>query len=235
MIGEPRRVEKPPDTWKPPIKRHRDVPWRSWLYAPPAFLDWLLAFAERVDMRRRAVHPVAPDSLIGFERATYREPSIALRDHVRLGPGDPIVYLHFRNDRIRARVGRGWNIESRRAVRRDLARVAAWAGSQQPGERPVAIRATTILGPLLRHEGWEIRERRNTLRARVDDWFERWLLAHWGLGGRQRLERRRPLVSVDAWLSADAFVAKYGGKPSLAVSCNGRGRDGVASGSRPRR
>jgi hypothetical protein len=185
----------------------------SWLYVPPPFLDRLLVFAERVDRHRRHIRPVTPAGYTAIEHGRHAGPALTLRDGTRLEPGDPLVLLHFRNEHIRTAAGHGWNARGWRRVHDELAIVARWAAGLPDGGRPVAFRATTILDAFLRREGWLIVPRPRTFANRVEDWFMRWLLAHWATGGRARLDADRPLESVDGWLSRGEFEARYAGSP----------------------
>jgi hypothetical protein len=191
---------------------------RGWLYAPPPFLDPLLVFAERVDRRLRHVRPVTPNGFIAVELGRHRGGPVLLPDGTRVGPGDPLVKVHFRNERIRTQGGRGWNAQGWRRIRLEMAIVADWATRLPPGRRPVAFRGTTILDALLRREGWLVRPRPRTFVNRVEDWFMRWLLAHWAPAGRARLDDDRRLGSVDGWLSRAEFEARYAGRRASPAS-----------------
>ena len=181
------------------------------VYTGPLFwLDPVLALAERVDRRRRGLRAVRADGVLAVELTRYSGPLVLLHDGCRVAPGDVVVVMHFRNDRIRAAATSGWHAGIRRLAREDLATLAAWCRSRPAGEQPVALRATTLLGPLLRRDGWEIRPRARTWRARLDDWFMRWLLRHWRRPDAGPSRRRiSTLVSVDAWLSAAALERRF--------------------------
>jgi hypothetical protein len=185
---------------------------------PPEWLDWLLAFLERVDRRRRGVRPARRDGMLAIELARHGEDPVRLVDGTIVRRGDQVCHVHFRNERVRALSGAGWQAAARHAAGVDLAVIAGWWQSLDPARRPVAFRATTILVPLIRREGWEIHPRAPTLRARVDDWFMRWLLLHWSPGGRDRLRRHPRLASVDGWLSGPAFVSRYAPAATEATS-----------------
>lgn len=177
---------------------------------PLVWLDPVLALAERVDRRRRGLRPVRVDGVLAVELVRYREPAILLRDGCRVATGDVVAVMHFRNDRVRAVATSGLNAALWRIAREDLGALAAWCRSRPPGERPVALRATTLLGPLLRRDGWEIRPRRPSLRARLDDWYMRWLLRHWGRADAAGHGRgASTLESVDCWLSASALDRRF--------------------------
>jgi hypothetical protein len=184
-------------------------PDRGWLYVAPSWLDPVLALAERVDRRRRHIRAVRPEGLLGLELARHTGNPIVLRDGTRVVAGDLVVVLHFRNERVRALATSGWHPGARRAGRQDLTALAAWVRGLPTTDRPVALRATTLFEAILRREGWDIRPRERTLRTRVDDWFMRWLVAHWSGEGRQRLWRRQDWRSVDGWLSCREFLEHY--------------------------
>jgi hypothetical protein len=191
---------------------------RSWFVVAPAWLDWLLAFLERVDRRRRRVRMARRRGMIAIELTRHGEAPVSLADGTVVRRGDLVCLIHFWNERVRQLAGSGWQTAARRVAGDDLATIAAWWRSLDPAGRPVAFRGTTILGPLMRREGWEIRPREPSLRARVDDWFMRWLLVHWSPEGRDRLRRHPAPVSVDAWLSGPAFESLYRAAGSATTS-----------------
>lgn len=127
---------------------------------------------------------------------------------------DLVAEVHLDNLRVREVVGRdGWF--GIRCARQDLAAIARWTATRAPGERPVALHASSLLAPLAVRAGFEIVPRPRTARTRLDDWFLRWLLARWSPDGRARLARGRGrLRSADVWLSADALVARYAPGPA---------------------
>jgi YkoP domain len=190
-----------------------DRPAHRAVYAGPLFwLDRVLALAERVDRRRRGLRPVRAGGVLAVELSRYRGPPVVLVDGSRVGPGDVVAVMHFRNDRVRAVSTSGWHAELWRIAREDLSVLAGWCRSRPPAARPVALRATTLLGSLLRRDGWEIRQRTPSPRARLDDWFMRWLLRYWGHpdpAGHRR--HASTLVSVDCWLSASALERRFPG------------------------
>lgn len=181
------------------------------VYTGPLFwLDPVLALAERVDRRRRRLRPVRADGVLAVELTRYRGPPLLLHDGSPVAPGDVVAVMHFRNDRVRAVATSGLHMGLWRIAREDLSVLAGWCRSQPPAERPVALRATTLLGPLLRRDGWEIRPRTRTWRARLDDWFMRWLLRHWGrIDAAGHGRRTSTLAATDCWLSASTLERRF--------------------------
>jgi hypothetical protein len=189
----------------------RDVDWEAGRSVAPAWLDPILSLAEVVDRRRRHIRPVGSDGLLGLELGRHRGRPVRLSDGSLVPPGAPVGYLHLRNDRVRALASTGWQLAGYRAGRADLAELVRWWERQPTVERPVAFTATTILGPFIRREGWEVKPRRRTPRARLDEWWMSWLMVHFNVAGRERLIRRHHrLRSADVWLSAPELVARYG-------------------------
>jgi hypothetical protein len=181
--------------------------------APP-WLDPILSLAEVVDRRRRHIRPIRADGLLGLELGQHRGGLVRLSDGSVIPPGAPVGYMHLRNDRVRALASNGWQITGYREGRADLAALARWYERQPTAERPVAFTSTTILGPLIRREGWQVVPRRRTWRARLDEWWMSWLMVHFGLAGRKRLTRpHRRLDSAEVWLSAPELVGRYGKEP----------------------
>lgn len=179
--------------------------------SPSPLIYPFLAAWERLDRWRRRIRHLRPDALLGFELARHRGRVVVLADGTRVRPGDPIARVHLRNPLVASLVEGDWLTAGFREARNDLRRFAAWARSQPPGKRPVAWRGTSILWPLARRAGFEVRTRRRTAWARLEDWHFRSLMARWGLRGRARLERgHNPLRSAEAWLSGAELERRYG-------------------------
>jgi hypothetical protein len=180
----------------------------------PAWLDPVFSLAEVVDRRRRNIRPIRQDGLLSVELGRHRGGLVRLADGSLVPPGAPVGYLHLRNDRVRALASDGWQLAGYRAARADLAALARWCERQPKAERPVAFTSTTILGPLIRREGWEVRPGRRTRRARLDEWWMSWLMVHFGLVGRERLTKpHHRLDSMEVWLGAAELMARYGKEP----------------------
>jgi hypothetical protein len=177
----------------------------------PLWLDPILSLAEVVDRRRRHIRPIRRDGLLGLELGRHRGRSVRLADGTIVLPGVPVGYLHLRNDRVEALSTRGWQLAGYREARADLAALTRWWEREPMDERPVAFTATTILGPFAKREGWEVRPRLRTWRARLDAWWMSWLLVRFSLDGRERLTRlHHRLDSAEVWLSALELAARYG-------------------------
>lgn len=185
--------------------------------APP-WLDPILSLAEVVDRRRRHIRAIRRDGVLGLEIGRHHGLSLCLSDGAIVEPGAPVGYLHLRNDRVGMLAGRGWQRAGYRVARADLAALGRWWERQPERERPVAFTATTILAPFARRDGWELRPRTLSPRARLDDWWMSWLLVHFNLAGRGRLARaHHRLRSSEVWLSGPALAARYGGGPSTTT------------------
>jgi hypothetical protein len=180
----------------------------------PRWLDPILSLAEAVDRRRRRIRPIRREGLLGLEVGRHRGQLIRLSDGSTVPSGARVGHLHLRNDRVGALAMNGWQLRGYREARADLAALACWWKRQPVVERPVAFAGTTILGPLIRRDGWEVRSRRRTWRARLDEWWMSWLMIHFGLAGRERLTRRHHRLDLaEVWLSAAELVARYGQGP----------------------
>lgn len=177
----------------------------------PRWLDPILLLAERINRSRVGVRPIRRGGILGLEVTRYHGQPRQLADGTLVRDGAPIGRVHLLNDRIRPIAKVGWQREGWRVGEDDLIALAAWWSAQPAARRPLAFRATTIHGPLAARAGFELQARPQTPKARLDDWWMRWLLVHYGLAGRARLRRGHgPLESVDAWLSAASLVARYG-------------------------
>jgi hypothetical protein len=194
--------------WAPEMpEQHRRRPHRP---APPALLDPILQRWEQLDRRRRRIRPIRARGVVGIEFARHGGDPLTLADGTRVRWGDPIGILHLDNRRGRELAQPGWQSGGMPAARLDLATLAAWATRQPAGQRPVAYTGTTLLAPLARRLGFELRPHPRTARARLDDWFMRWLMAHWSPAGRARLQRgHTPLRSSDIWLSDRALQQRF--------------------------
>jgi hypothetical protein len=181
--------------------------------AAPRLLDPILATWERVDRRRRRIHPVRHGALLGVEFRTHAGPPLRLADGTTIRPGDPIGELHLDNARVREVVAaHGWS--GVRFVLHDLPFLARWASRPDLGPRPIAFHAGGLLAPLAARAGFEVRPRRRSPRARLDEWYLRWLMGHWSPAGRARLARGHSrLRSANAWISTEALVLRYGAAP----------------------
>lgn len=182
--------------------------------AAPGFLDPILALVERVDRRLRRVTPIQPEGVLGLERRRHHGAAVTLADGTRIRDGDPAWIIHFDNARLRQVATAGWQTEGFRLALDDLRALAAWHAAQPAHARPVAYTGISVLGPLMRRAGFELRPRRRTPWVRLEDWYLRSLLARWAPAGRDRLSRgHRPLLTEEVWLSGDALLGRYGSSP----------------------
>jgi len=181
--------------------------------APP-FLDPVLAIVERIDRAVRRIRPLGPDALLGIERHRHRGAEVTLSDGTVVRPGDPAWIIHFDNRRMVQLAGSAWPLEAWRAARRDLRRLAELHRGLRREERPVAYTGITVLAPLTRRAGFEVRDRRRTPEVLLEDWYLRSVLARWARAGRGRLTQGHgPLVTRVAWMSAAELLRRYGDPP----------------------
>jgi len=137
------------------------------------------------------------------ELRRHRGRPVTLTDGTLVQPGAPIGEIHLDNERVREVVTRSGLGAGIRAGSEDLAAIARWARDLPPETRPIAYHGTTLLVPFARRFGWEIHERRPGPWPALQDWYLRWLMAHFSVEGRRRLERgRRPLRSAEVWISS---------------------------------
>ncbi|HEX5466396.1 MAG TPA: hypothetical protein VFW92_06940 [Candidatus Limnocylindrales bacterium] len=213
--------------------------WRS---APSRLLDPVLSLAERIDRRRRGIRAVRAEGLLGLELQRWGGPEVSLEDGARVGRGDLIGEMHVLGGRATELGQPGWQAPGLQAGHADLRALASWAATRPAALRPVAYHGLTIHAAFPRREGWQISPRRRTLRARLDEWYMRWLLARWSREGRSRLQRGHGrLESVEIWLSAAGLQARYGRPPGSTDPAtapdprDGRGRPATErSSARPR-
>ncbi len=178
---------------------------------PPRLLDPILTRWEQVDRRRRRIRPIRRNGVLGLEFGRYDGPPVVLSDGTAIHRGDPVAMVHIENANMRAVATSEWQTRGLAEARADLRSLADWAARQPEERRPVAYIGFTLMGPLARRVGFEVHPRPRTWRTRLDDWFLRWLMAHWSPGGRDRLRRGAgALRSSDVWLSHAALQRRYG-------------------------
>ncbi len=204
------RRTSPPARWRPP-----STCWPASLRplrrpAAPSLLGPILDAWDRVARRRRHIRPARHGALLGVELRRHPGPDVVLADGVVVRRGHLIGEIHIDNARMRDIARReGWFAIER--ARDDLRAIARWTATQALDGRPVAYHATSLLGPLAARAGFDTEPRRRTARARLDEWYLRWLLARWSVDGRGRLARGHGRLRLDeCWLSADALVARHG-------------------------
>lgn len=173
-------------------------------------IDPVLAIWERVDRRRRAIRLIRPGGVLGLEVRRYRGSALTLSDGTIVRPGDPLGLIHFENARLGSLAVEGWQTVGWREGRADLRQLAAWAREQASRARPVAYTGTTLLWPIARRAGFEVRARRWTRWARIEDAYFRSLLRRWNPPARTRLRRGGELRSAVVWLSDAALQRRYG-------------------------
>jgi len=180
-----------------------------------------------VDRRRRHIRPVRPDGLLGVELRRHRGRDVRLRDGTLVRRGDRIAEIHLRNERVREAVGRrGWTAIA--DAREDLEALLRWCARQPEADRPAAVHAYTILGPLLVRGGFERRPRRQTPRARLDGWFMRWLMGRFSASGASRLAAGHgALQPADFWLPVPRPPGAGGSDPIGRIGGEGQHVEGA--------
>ena len=205
----------------------------SRLPAPPGFLDAIIALAERIDRRRLGLHPIGPGSLVCVRLDRHRGPAVRLADGTVVADGDVVGWIHLDNAAVRRVAADSWEVEGLGAARRDLAELSARARDAPASARPVAYTGATILWPLARRVGFEVRDRRPSFRVRLEDWYLRGVLAHWSRAGRARLGKGRGVLRTrEVWLSAAALQRRYGEPARGAASDLPGGEPAAAAGAR---
>jgi hypothetical protein len=205
----------------PRLHRPEPAPGRD--AAPPAWAEPLFAFIERVDRRRLGIRPVRRRGIAGLSLRRHRGPDVVLRDGTRIREGHLIGDIHMDNARIFEEVAAGAG-QARLADigRADARALVRWRRKQPPGQQPVAFYGATILWPLMRRMGAEVREREQTNRVKWEDWYLRGVLRRWSRHGDARLELGRgELRTMECWISAAEFERRYGTEPAVAAAERG--------------
>lgn len=184
--------------------------------AAPRVLDPVLGLVERVDRRRRHIVPARAHGTLGIERGVRRGRAVTLADGTVVEPGDPLWTIHFDNARVRQLANDDWQSAGFAAAREDLRAMAVRLPRLPEASRPVALTGVTLLWPLARRVGCEVRERRRTPWVRLEDWYLRSLLARWSRQGRARLGHgHKSLRSREVWISTAELLRRYGEPPPL--------------------
>lgn len=187
--------------------RHR--PWVA-----PRLIDPILAIVERVDRWRRGIEPVRPGSILGVEPDRHRGHAVRLSDGTPVRRGALIWNVHFDNARLRQLAARGWQRSAYAVANEDLREMARRVARLPPQDRPAALFGVTLLAPLTRRVGFELRERPGTAWVRLEDWYLRSLLARWSPWGRRRIARGHgDLRTRETWLSTAELLRRYGEPP----------------------
>ena len=180
--------------------------------APPGWLEPVLRPIERLERRLRHIRPIRRGGLLCVEFTRFCGESIMLADGTSVKRGDLIAELHFDNRRARELGARGWQLAGLRAAHDDLAALAAWSRARPADRRPVAYRAETILGPLARRAGFEVRDAPSDRLRCLRAWYLRGLLARWSPQGRRRLARGHGGLRLRVtWLSDAQLRRRFSG------------------------
>lgn len=187
--------------------RHR--PWVA-----PHLIDPVLALVERIDRRRRGIRSVRPGSILGIEPDRHRGEAFRLADGTEIRRGAPIWTVHFDNARLRALATEGWQRPAYAVADGDLREMARQVARLPAPDRPLALFGVTLLAPLTRRVGFELRDRRRTPWVRLEDWYLRSILVRWSPWGRRRISRGHgDLRTREAWLSTGELLRRYGEPP----------------------
>ena len=140
------------------MTRSRRPPWVA-----PRVIDPILALVERIDRRLRRINPVRDGSILGIERTRHRGPDVTLADGTAVGDGSPLWTIHFDNARLRELAARWVADACLRGGRCRPARDRRTRCVASPVDaRPVALCGVTLLAPLTRRVGFELRDRKRT-------------------------------------------------------------------------
>jgi YkoP domain len=188
----------------------QDAGMPSWAVAAPRFLDPVLALAERIDRRVRGLRPIREGGVLHLELRRHRGAPVALADGTVVRAGDRKGIIHFDNRRVRELASNGWQAAGFRQAREDFAELARWHAAQPPEERPAAYFGVTLLAPLARRLGFEVRPRPRSAWTAVEDWYLRSLLARWARTGRARVDPRlHRLGARQTWMSAAELLRRH--------------------------
>lgn len=185
---------------------------RPWV--APRLIDPILAIVERIDRWRRGIEPVRPGSILGIEPNRHAGPLVRLSDGTPVPRGALIWTVHFDNARLRQLAAQGWQRSAYAVANEDLREMARRVVLLRAEDRPAALFGVTLLAPLTRRVGFELRERRRTAWVRLEDWYLRSLLARWSPWGRRRIARGHgDLRTRETWLSTGELLRRYGEPP----------------------
>jgi len=184
---------------------------RGSVTAPARLLDPVMALIERIDRRRRGIHPIRARAVLGLQLRRHHGRPVTLADGTVVRPGDLVGSLHFDNLRMRELTASGSLAPAWTQGRGDLAAMAAWSAGRDHSVRPVAYWGEGLHGAFAARVGFELRARSRTPYRRLQDWYFRGLMARWSLQGGRRLEvGRRELHASEYWISAARLEAIHG-------------------------
>jgi hypothetical protein len=202
--------------------------------ATPGLLEPFLARYERLDRRRLRIRQVRQEGILGVRFRTHGGAPVHLADGSTVAPGDLVGELHLNNERLRAVIQASGEPAAWALLREDLRALARWARNVPPERRPVAYYGESIIAPLARRVGFEVRQRPSTAWTRLQDWYLRGVLARWSVEGRRRLrEGRGPLRAGVAWLSHAALQRRHGVAPGGGPPGGGRPGGAPPDGAAP--
>jgi len=178
----------------------------------PGILFPILGLVEKIDRWLRRIRPIRPGvSVVCLEMRRHRGGPVTLADGTTVRPGDLAPVIHFDNRRLRELASERWQTRAAAVARDDLRALATQQAALPAARRAVAFTGASVLAPLARRMGFELRPRRRSPWVQFENWYLRSLLARWSLLGSRRFERgRRPLVSQRGWLSASALQRRWG-------------------------
>ena len=186
--------------------------------APPAWAEPLFAFIERVDRRRLGIRRIRLGGISGLALARHHGPDVVLRDGTVVHAGDIVGNLHLDNAQLAQRTADGWQMQLLELGRQDARALMRWVLRRPAANRPVAYYGATILWPIMRRLGAEIRERPQTRRVRWEDWYLRGVLRRWAKDGAGRFDLGRgELRTMDCWISAAEMERRYGSAAAPAT------------------
>jgi MFS family permease len=156
--------------------------------------------------------PGAPHGLFGMRRARYHGKPVTLPDGTRVARGDPIVELHFRNDRLPKIVARSSTWRLARMLAEDLQALARWSSRLDRDDAPRAVFGVTVLGRAAPRLGFFVRPRPRGVYTWLEGLFMTGLLALYHPEGTGRLRRGTTYGSAPAevWMSREELIRRYG-------------------------
>lgn len=169
---------------------------------------WVLV--ERLTARFQRIRPVRPQAMLRYAIGRHRGAQVALRDGTVIEDGDPVIELHFDNQRLvqMTRAGTSpWPLLQQ--ARADLVALQTTLSSGL-GIDFKALHGETLLAPAGTRLGFEVRPMPRTWRHALDRFFMAGLVVLYNPAGWRAASRHASRWPGEIWMSRSVLARRYG-------------------------